>query len=78
MGREFTLQGHNQRMVPLCTTHDRVLHVFGDEERWWKDQGMDAIRCAATLWRESRDGRTLDTWEPEGVPIEKTACLTQS
>ena len=40
--------------VPLCATHHRSLHSVGDEERWWKEKGIDATAHAVRLWWETR------------------------
>jgi hypothetical protein len=40
--------------VPLCATHHRSLHTVGDEERWWKERGIDPIRHAERFWQFSR------------------------
>ena len=38
--------------VPLCNLHHRALHEAGNEEAWWKEQGIDARVEADRLWRE--------------------------
>ena len=43
--------------VPLCATHHRSLHSVGDEERWWKEKGIDASPHAVRLWWETRHPR---------------------
>jgi DNA recombination protein Rad52 len=40
--------------VPLCVTHHRALHSVGQEEKWWKDKGIDPIAHAVRLWWETR------------------------
>jgi hypothetical protein len=40
--------------VPLCATHHRALHTVGDEEKWWKERGINLIIHAEQLWRERR------------------------
>ncbi len=42
--------------VPLCSTHHSALHSVGDEERWWKDKGIDPIAHAVRLWWDTRHG----------------------
>ncbi len=39
--------------VPLCATHHRALHTVGDEEKWWKERGINPIVHAGQLWRVS-------------------------
>jgi hypothetical protein len=46
VGDEFT--------VPLCRTHHRELHHYGNEAAWWHDMGIDPIDVAAQLWNESQ------------------------
>jgi len=41
-------------VVPLCNLHHRGLHDDGDEEAWWREQGIDAHAEAERLWREHR------------------------
>jgi hypothetical protein len=40
--------------VPLCRTHHRAAHRAGDERAWWKSSGIDPIKVARTLWKETR------------------------
>ena len=40
--------------VPLCRTHHRAAHRAGDERAWWKSSGIDPIKIARTLWKETR------------------------
>jgi len=41
-------------VVPLCNLHHRALHDAGNEEAWWREQGIDARVEAGRLWREHR------------------------
>jgi hypothetical protein len=41
-------------VVPLCATHHRALHTVGDEEKWWKERGIDPIVHAERLWLDRR------------------------
>ena len=43
--------------VPLCATHHRSLHSVGDEERWWKEKGIDATAHAVRLWWKTQHPR---------------------
>jgi DNA recombination protein Rad52 len=45
--------------VPLCATHHRSLHSVGDEERWWKEKGINATAHAVRLWWETRHPRQV-------------------
>ena len=40
--------------VPLCRGHHRAVHRSRDERAWWRQAGIDPIRVARRLWRETR------------------------
>jgi hypothetical protein len=40
--------------VPLCRSHHRAVHRAGDEESWWKQAGIDPIKAARRLWKQTR------------------------
>jgi len=40
--------------VPLCRTHHRAVHRAGNEPGWWKEAGIDPVKVARRLWRETR------------------------
>ena len=44
--------------VPLYRERHRELHRRGDEPKWWKDAGVDAIAIARDLWARTPIGRT--------------------
>jgi hypothetical protein len=51
--------------VPLCREHHPELHRRGDERRWWKDAGVDALAIAHELWaRTPSIGRISAAGEP--------------
>ncbi len=55
-------------VVPLCATHHRSLHGVGDEERWWKDRGIDPVGHARILWWTTRFGNAPHPSEnPAGI-----------
>ena len=39
--------------VPLCRAHHRAAHRAGDERAWWKAAGIDPIKIARKLWKET-------------------------
>ena len=41
-------------VVPLCRTHHRAAHRAADEQAWWKAIGIDPVKIARKLWRDSR------------------------
>jgi hypothetical protein len=40
--------------VPLCRSHHRAVHRAGDELAWWKAAGIDPVKAARQLWRQTR------------------------
>jgi hypothetical protein len=40
--------------VPLCRSHHRAAHRAGDEQAWWKAAGIDPVKVARQLWRQTR------------------------
>jgi len=46
--------------VPLCRGHHRAVHRSRDERAWWRQAGIDPIKVARRLWKETRGlGRRL-------------------
>src|SRR5262249_1512743 len=39
--------------VPLCRGHHRAVHRARDEPAWWKQAGIDPIKVARRLWKET-------------------------
>ena len=39
--------------VPLCRAHHRAAHRAGEERAWWKAAGIDPIKIARKLWKET-------------------------
>jgi ERF superfamily len=56
--------------VPLCRVHHRAVHRARDERAWWQAAGIDPIKVARKLWKDTRidEGRI----EPEGTPHAAT------
>jgi hypothetical protein len=40
--------------VPLCRSHHRVLHRYGDEAAWWETNKVGPIAAARELWQRTR------------------------
>src|SRR5215831_11816068 len=40
--------------VPLCRGHHRAAHRASDERAWWKAAGIDPIKIARSLWKDTR------------------------
>jgi hypothetical protein len=43
--------------VPLCRTHHRAAHQARDEQAWWKSIGIDPVKVARKLWKETHVGK---------------------
>ena len=41
-------------VAPLCRIHHRAVHRVSDERAWWKQAGIDPVKVARKLWRNSR------------------------
>jgi ERF superfamily len=48
-------------VVPLCRTHHSAAHRAANEQAWWKAIGIDPVKVAHKLWKESRVGKPKDT-----------------
>jgi hypothetical protein len=46
MGRKVS----DEFTVPLCRTHHRDIHNFGDEVAWWERRAIDPLAKARALW----------------------------
>jgi hypothetical protein len=40
--------------VPLCRGHHRAVHRSRNERAWWRQAGIDPIKVARRLWKETR------------------------
>ena len=52
--------------VPLCRTHHREVHRFGDETAWWQNSHLDPLSMAATLWKRTHPLRSQPTVDRSG------------
>jgi hypothetical protein len=43
--------------VPLCRIHHRAAHRASDERAWWKAAGIDPLKIARKLWRDTRGNK---------------------
>ena len=65
--------------VPLCRVHHRAAHRAGDERAWWKAAGIDPIKIARRLWKETRvhEGRVppdaITQTPPSGLAVSSQA-----
>jgi len=39
--------------VPLCRGHHRAVHRSRDERAWWRQAGIDPVKFARRLWKET-------------------------
>ena len=62
--------------VPLCRIHHRLVHRVGNEAAWWQDAGIDPIKAARKLWRETRvnEGRLPSHELPQAAGEENPAA----
>jgi hypothetical protein len=51
-------------VVPLCRTHHREVHRFGDEADWWRRAGIDPVAIARRLWRGRQRRPNRSTLDP--------------
>jgi hypothetical protein len=40
--------------VPLCRIHHRAAHRASNERTWWKAAGIDPLKVARKLWKDTR------------------------
>jgi hypothetical protein len=50
--------------VPLCRSHHRAVHRAGDEQAWWTAAGIDPVKAARQLWRQTRLNDPQDPHQP--------------
>jgi hypothetical protein len=51
--------------VPLCRSHHRAVHRAGDEQAWWKAAGIDPVKVARQLWRQTRLDDRQEHYPPD-------------
>src|SRR5262249_30912318 len=67
-------QSEHEFAVRLCRGHHRELHRARDERAWWKQAGIDPIKVARRLWKEThamgeRRSRREVVPRPNGAPV---------
>jgi hypothetical protein len=50
MGRKVS----DEFTVPVCRTHHRDIHSFGDEVGWWERRAIDPVATSRMLWVSTR------------------------
>ena len=63
MGRKVS----DEFTVPLCRTHHRDNHRFGDEAAWWGRQAIDPVGTSRKLWVSTRKYRMRATVRLDGA-----------
>jgi hypothetical protein len=61
--------------VPLCRGHHRAAHRSRDERAWWKQAGIDPIKVARRLWKQTRG---IDRRQPQRTEIHRSHGTTAS
>ena len=46
--------------VPLCRIHHRAVHRSRDEQAWWRSAGIDPLKVARKLWKDTRMNKPRD------------------
>jgi hypothetical protein len=54
--------------VPVCRTHHRELHRYGDEPSWWAGVNVDPVPIALALWRRTRPDREPELTGDDALP----------
>jgi hypothetical protein len=52
--RALGRRASDEYTVPLCRTHHRALHRYGDEAAWWASVNLDPVAVARELWERTR------------------------
>jgi len=47
--------------VPLCRIHHRAAHRAGDERAWWGAAGIDPLKIARKLWKDTRANKRQES-----------------
>jgi ERF superfamily len=63
--------------VPLCRTHHREIHRYGDEVSWWTRAGIEPLSAALILWRQTHPlrGTELRTDIEDAAGAPSRDCL---
>src|SRR5262249_15148223 len=59
--------------VPLCRVHHRAAHRARDEQAWWQASGIDPIKVARKLWKDTRVDEGRVEPEPERTTADRTS-----
>src|SRR5215831_3429367 len=64
--------------VPLCRSHHRAVHRASDEQAWWKGGGIDPVKVARLLWRQTRLNDPQDPHQPGLAPHTETRSIASA
>ena len=64
--------------VPLCRSHHRAVHRAGDEQAWWKAAGIDPVKAARQLWRQTRLDDPQDRDQASVAARAKTRAIASA
>jgi hypothetical protein len=64
--------------VPLCRSHHRAVHRAGDERAWWKAAGIDPVKIARQLWRQTRLGDRQEHYPPDLAARPETRSIASA
>jgi ERF superfamily len=61
--------------VPLCRVHHRAVHRARDERAWWQAAGIDPIKVARKLWKDTRidEGKIEPDRAPQAPAADQTS-----
>jgi len=51
--RALGRKASDEFVVPLCRIHHRLVHRVGNEAAWWRDAGIDPVKAACKLWKQT-------------------------
>jgi ERF superfamily len=59
--------------VPLCRSHHRAVHRSSNERAWWQATGIDPVKVARKLWKQTRvnEGRIRPDPRAQGGAAER-------
>jgi hypothetical protein len=64
--------------VPLCRSHHRAVHRASDEQAWWKAAGIDPVKAACQLWRQTRLNDPRDPHQPGLAASPETRSIAST
>jgi hypothetical protein len=64
--------------VPLCRSHHRAVHRAGDEQAWWQAAGIDPVKAARQLWRQTRLNDPQDSHQAGLAAPQETRSVPAS